>query len=134
MRKRFEQLCPMFKDMYNRIDLPWDENAEQEMLVTEKLYDALDANNDGFLSYDELNKAMALKRNQLKEFVYRMNHDGALEIASDSVSKEVFVDHVFETIKHAARFDPSVEDTTEILKTSLGHREILWQLKLIFMG
>lgn len=110
----------MLKDMHNRIDLPWDENAEREMLDTEKLYDALDTNNDGFLSYDELNKAMALKENQLKEFVYRMNHDGALEIANDSVSKEVFVDHFFETIEHAARFDPSVEDTTEIFEDVAG--------------
>ena len=76
----------------------------------DKLFDAIDVDGSGIISYEELDKAMALTGDQLKMFIRQMNRKAGNEDNDKFISRECFVKYFFETIQAASNFDPTVED------------------------
>jgi len=136
MRERMHKLGPKLKAIYGRVGLKYEEptpdsvyfrcercpfraakqkanfkKANQGLDMAE-LFDAIDTDSDGDLSFSELNKALQLKPAQLKEFVLEMNTQAGEPLDNTEVSKAVFVEYFLETMEQAAQYDPSPEDAS----------------------
>ena len=95
---------------------------------SDKLFDAIDENCDGTLSYEELDKAMALTGDQLAIFIQKMNESAGHPDNTTRVSRECFVRYFFKTIETASNYDPTPEDAEHIfysIKGSDGNRAVL---------
>ena len=80
----------------------------------DKLFDAIDVDGSGVISYEELDKAMALTGDQLSMFIREMNRKAGNEDNDKFISRECFVKYFFETIQAASNFDPTVEDAKQV--------------------
>ena len=95
---------------------------------SDKLFDAIDENCDGTLSYEELDKAMALTGDQLAIFIQKMNESAGCPDNTTIVERECFVRYFFKTIEMASNFDPTPENAEEIfdsIEGSDGNRAVL---------
>ena len=95
-----------------------DANGNIIGFKSELLYDAIDANGDGTISYEELDKAMALTGTQLSVFIQKMNEAAGYPDNATTVSRECFVRYFFETIRMTSNFDPTPEHA-EIIYDSM---------------
>lgn len=66
---------------------------------SDTLFDAIDTSGDGVISYEELDKAMALTGDQLTIFISKMNSAGGTPGNCTTVSRECFVRHFFKLSK-----------------------------------
>ena len=73
------------------------------------LFDQVDKNNDGVLTYDELNTILQLDPVQLQEFVRRMNNLGG-ERSQKTVSRAVFCKHFVKVLATTTHFRPTAEE------------------------
>lgn len=76
------------------------------------LFNAIDTDNTGFLSFDELQKALQLPSSQLHVFIKMMIDAGGVSssfanrmVSREVVSREVFADSFLDTITKFANFD-----------------------------
>lgn len=70
-----------------------------------KLFDSIDTNGDGVLSYSELNVILQLDPLELNEFVRRMNALGSgIDTNQDRVTKAVFVQYFLDVLDETSNF------------------------------
>ena len=98
-----DRLGDAFKNKVN-------EKGEIVGFSSDKLFDAIDESGDGLISYEELDKAMALTGDQLAIFIQKMNEAAGYPDNTTMVSREIFVKYFFQTIDTASNFDPTPED------------------------
>lgn len=77
---------------------------------TGRLFDQLDANRNGSLSYDEINAVLLLDPPQLHEFVTRMNELGGGSPHSTEVSRLSFAKHFLDALDETSHFKPTKEE------------------------
>lgn len=122
--KSFRQAQKM-KEILKEIDERLDEayvcklNSDGEVIGFnhDTLFDAIDSNGDGSISYEELDKAMALTGDQLKIFIQKMNRASGSPENCTTVSRECFIKYFFETISAASNFNPSPADAELIFES-----------------
>ena len=105
-----------------------DDKGQIVGFSSDKLFDAIDENCDGTLSYEELDKAMALTGDQLAIFIQKMNESAGCPDNTTIVERECFVRYFFKTIEMASNFDPTPENAEEIfdsIEGSDGNRAVL---------
>lgn len=80
-----------------------------------QLFDILDVNRDGKLSYQELQLVLGLKEEQLTEFVRRMNQldDGK---SQTEVSRACFAKHFLKVLEETTYFGPTPEEVEDLWK------------------
>jgi len=83
----------------------------------ENLFDQLDMDCNGILSFNELNIILQLSETQIKYFVREMNKEAGVESNTKTVSKQTFVNHFYECISNASYFDPTAQEAAEIFDT-----------------
>lgn len=72
-----------------------------------KIYDALDTDSSGDLSYEELNTVLALDKVQLQNFVERMQALGGKDEESETISRPVFVRYFLKVLEEMGHLQVS---------------------------
>lgn len=75
-----------------------------------ELFDYIDTNHDGLLSYDELNTLLQLDTMELRDFVRRMNERGASQRQEKCVSRSVFLRHFVAVLAETKQLRPTPEE------------------------
>ena len=84
----------------------------QVVVDAAELFDFIDANGDGVLSYHELNTILQLDPLELNDFVRRMNNlSDTSETNQQSVTKAIFVQYFLEVLEETSNFRLTVEET-----------------------
>lgn len=78
------------------------------------LFDELDTNSDGILSYTELNRILELDPVQLTEFVRRMNEREEMSFNSSVVSRRTFLRHFVNVLAESSNFRPTKEEAAQL--------------------
>ena len=89
----------------------------------DNLFDQLDVNKDGVLSFDELNKVLKLKDSRLKQFIQRMNLMGEGDINNSSVTRDIFVANFMNVIHYSSNFDPTPDEVASLFDTIKNHQQ-----------
>jgi ABC-type multidrug transport system ATPase subunit len=84
-----------------------------------KLFDMLDVNQDGTLSYEELQLVLELKPEQLREFVWRMNNLDHVKSETE-VSRECFARNFLRVLEETVYFGPTMEEVEELFEELSG--------------
>jgi len=80
-----------------------------------KFFDVLDINNDGVLSFAEINEILCLSDEQLKAFIATMNErTGATSGQQGEVSRVTFVRGFLDALAGATQLEPSVSETEDL--------------------
>ena len=79
-----------------------------------RLFDEIDANHDGVLSYEELNSVLQLGEIQLREFVRRMNTMGEVDRGLTTVSRSLFCRHFIGALTQTSHFRPTMEEAATL--------------------
>jgi len=119
-RKRIDRLSPKLKAIYQRIGLDWIDNSHENIDNVEELFNAIDTSCNNVADYKELNVALRLESNQLKEFTKLMNQRAGQPSNTPYVDKNVFVSHFFDTIEQVSNYDPTIEDCKHIFEQVAG--------------
>ena len=106
----------------------WIHESGKTRYDAKKLFDILDVNSDGFLSYDELQLVLELNPDQLEEFVSRMNQLDDEEGKDDSkVSRQCFARHFLQVLEETTYFGPTPEEVQMLFaELSAGEPSILY--------
>ena len=75
-----------------------------------RIFDILDTDKDGKLSYDELNTVLGLEDYELQNFVKRMQELGGLGIESTEVSRNVFVKYFLQVLEENSHLNITAEE------------------------
>ena len=86
--------------------------ADGEILFdAAEVFDAIDVNCDGILTFEELNSIMQLDDLVLKDFMRRMNARSSDDIIDEQVvTKTSFVPHFLEVLEETSHFRPTPEE------------------------
>ena len=113
--KKLKLLKPKLKTVERRLRKEFGSEVRMELVIStetedgkiifkaEKLFDALDREKLGELSYADLNRLLKLSKTQLREFVKRMNEAAGEPPESEEVERHVFVTQflpVFDAVSH----------------------------------
>jgi len=79
-----------------------------------KLFDAMDENGDGELSFKELNRIMKLKPAAMKQFMHKMNQAGHAPAGTDSVSRAIFIRHFLTALEASSHFEPTQDEAAAL--------------------
>jgi Ca2+-binding EF-hand superfamily protein len=79
-----------------------------------RVFDELDADGNGNLSYTELNAILELNGVQLTEFVRRMNDLGCVSANCTVVSRRVFCRHFVNVLAETSNFGPTKEEAQQL--------------------
>ena len=83
----------------------------QIMLDAAELFDSIDTNGDGVLSYKELNSILQLEELELNDFIRRMNNlSPYADTDQQNVSKEIFVQYFMEALEETSNFRLTAEE------------------------
>lgn len=77
------------------------------VFAAKKIYDALDTDSSGDLSYEELNTVLELDKVQLQNFVERMQVLGGQDEESDTISRPVFVRYFLKVLEEMGHLQVS---------------------------
>lgn len=101
--KRLRRMTPKLKQVEKRLRKEFGSEVRMDLVIStetedgkiifkaEKLFDALDREKIGELSYAELNRLLKLSHAQLREFIRRMNEAAAEPPETEEVERHVFV-------------------------------------------
>jgi ABC-type multidrug transport system fused ATPase/permease subunit len=94
-------------------------NDDGDIIVdADKFFDILDKNNDGVLSFEEINTVLCLEDARLREFIASMR--SSLSAASsepedhDKVARTTFTRHFLDALANASQLQPTEEESGEI--------------------
>ena len=79
-----------------------------------QFFDLLDVNHDQVLTFDELNKVLKFKDNQLKQFIHRINEMDDENLEEITISRKTFIAHFLNATYHSVNFDPSPEEVSTL--------------------
>jgi ABC-type multidrug transport system ATPase subunit len=79
-----------------------------------RLFDKVDTNGDGVLSYKELNLILELDTVALQEFVRRMNEGAGVSADCKYISRRVFVWHFVDVLAEASNFGPTAAEAAQL--------------------
>jgi hypothetical protein len=89
------------------------------------VFDVLDADDSGDVSFEELNRILGFNQLELSEFVRRMNELGGASKELESVTRPVFVKYFLQVLKDTANLTVSFEEAKEVfIEMSLGKNEV----------
>lgn len=117
LQKAKPMLAMIDKRLGNDYTTKLDDNGDLVDYDAEILFDAIDADGNGVLCFDELSKAMNLSGDQLLVFIQMMNEVSGLhskDISHSEVSRAVFSASFLDTIKAVSNFDPTQEDAEDL--------------------
>lgn len=77
-----------------------------------KLFDALDEDKNGDLSYKELNTVLKLEPIALREFTNRMNQAGKAPPGTNTISRPVFTRYFLTALQASSHFQPTPEEAS----------------------
>lgn len=80
----------------------------------EKFFEILDKNNDGVLSFEEINEVLCLGDVQLRAFIASMNKIAGRVGDSSKVSRSTFTKCFLDALADASQLQPTKEETEEI--------------------
>ena len=80
----------------------------------DKLFDLLDEDGNGELSYEELNQILKLSAVSLVQFTRRMNHAAGESPDAQAVTRSVFIRFFLEALETAQNFEPTPEEAGEL--------------------
>lgn len=81
------------------------------MLDAAELFDSIDTNGDGVLSYNELNTILQLEALELNDFIKRMNNlSPYADTDEQCVSKEIFEQYFLEALEETSNFRLTAEE------------------------
>ena len=80
----------------------------------QKLFEMLDEDGNGELSYEELNLVMQLKPMALREFTHRMNQAAREPEGTKTISRAVFAKHFLNVLEVSQQFEPSPAEAAQL--------------------
>ncbi len=80
------------------------------------LFDTLDKDHNKKLDFEELQRVMELKPEQLEAFVKRMNELAGNEMSSTSISRPVFVKYFLRVLEETSHFGPTTLEVEELFQ------------------
>jgi ABC-type multidrug transport system ATPase subunit/Ca2+-binding EF-hand superfamily protein len=91
-------------------DLSYDEDGVL-IFHADELFDGIDVNGDGYLSYQELNKVLQLDSSELRDFMKRMNNlSSSTNLESTSINRATFIQYFLEVLDETSNFKLSSEE------------------------
>ena len=88
-----------------------------------RVFDEIDADHNGSLSFAELNAVMELPPLQLREFVRSMNEKARLPPDTNYVTKSTFELHFLDALETCVHFQPSGEEAAELFDEISGGKD-----------
>ena len=85
-------------------------DSDQIQFDAIQLFDILDADESGALTYDELNVILGLSDDELQEFVRRMNEAAGSSVAKVSVTRPVFAKYFLQVLTDTCNLNISYEE------------------------
>lgn len=79
-----------------------------------RLFDMIDTDGNGELSYAELDNALELSPVQLKEFMRRMNRAAKVSQESETVARPVFVKYFLRVLEEISHLEPTVLEADQL--------------------
>ncbi|CAB9510243.1 Putative white-brown complex homolog protein 30 [Seminavis robusta] len=125
-KKQLQELKPKLKVIENRLNkLQGDSRISGNIISTEtasgnvkfdaqQLFDILDSDGNGELSYQELNEVLQLKPAALREFAARMNKAGKEPSGTTTISRAVFVKYFLLSLEASSYFEPTPEEAAQL--------------------
>ena len=105
----------------------WIHESGKTRYDAKKLFDLLDVNQDGFLSYDELQLVLELNPDQLAEFVSRMNQLDDDGKEDSKVSRDCFARYFLQVLEETTYFGPTPEEVQMLfVELAAGEPSILY--------
>jgi Ca2+-binding EF-hand superfamily protein len=86
-----------------------------------KMFNLLDSDGNGTLSYQELNEALQLKPLALREFANRMNKAGKEPAGTTTISRPVFVKFFLSALEASSYFEPTPEEAAQLYDDIAAH-------------
>jgi Ca2+-binding EF-hand superfamily protein len=86
-----------------------------------KMFNLLDTNGDGTLSYQELNEVLQLKPVALREFANRMNKEGQEPAGTTTISRRVFVKFFLSALEASSHFEPTPQEAAQLYDEIAAH-------------
>jgi len=120
--RKLRQLKPKLKTIEKRLRREFGSEVRMELVISsetedgkiifkaEKLFDTLDRDGLGELTYVEINSVLNLGKAQLREFAARMNEAAGEPPETEEVERHVFVTQFLRIFDIVAQMDPSPED------------------------
>jgi Ca2+-binding EF-hand superfamily protein len=129
-KKQLQALKPKLAVIENRIKQ--GKKINDDIISTEttsgnivfdatKMFNLLDSDGDGTLSYQELNEALQLKPVALQEFASRMNKAGKEPAGTTSISRPVFVKFFLSALEASRHFEPSPDEAAQLYDNIAAH-------------
>ena len=97
-------------------DKLFGENIDTAALNASALFDYLDVDMSGDLTYYELNVILSMNTDKLRAFMRVMNSMGGQSVDSTSVSRDTFCDYFLETILLSQYFEPTEKEARELFQ------------------
>jgi Ca2+-binding EF-hand superfamily protein len=88
-----------------------------------RVFDILDSDASGDVSFEELNVILGLNEVELKEFIRRMNEMSGSSTNSDSVTRPVFVKYFLQVLLETSKLTISFEEAEALFDEMAGSTE-----------
>ena len=109
-REQIERIKPKLGVLRARIDNKEDSFEADYLMTPAKIFEDLDKNNDGELSYEEINAMLQLDDDQLRTFVASMNELGGLPPSTKTVTCGIFEKFFLDVLEKAAFVKATPQD------------------------
>ncbi|CAB9497095.1 Putative white-brown complex homolog protein 30 [Seminavis robusta] len=136
---KLEKLMPKLEVIENRLKhksgtyKPEDDGKAEKALNTKRddgkivfdarrLFDLMDTEKKGELTYTEINHALELNAVQLREFSKRMNQAAKLPPETETVKRKVFSHYFLRVLEQISHFEPTSHEADELYDEILEHR------------
>lgn len=102
------------KVMENILAIPDTDDPQFHSQALRALFNALDDDDSGTLSYNEFNTLLGMNKVQLQQFVGGMNKRAGLEYESKVLTRAVFVKNFLPVLEECSHFAPTEEDAVAL--------------------
>jgi hypothetical protein len=127
--EEMQKLKPMLQKIESRLgnaySLKLNDKGEVIECDAQILFDAIDTDKNGVLSFTELENALGLSGDKLLVFIKMMNEASGFSSKSSNhqVSRTVFSISFLDTIKSVANYDPTHEDAGALFEEIAGSND-----------
>ena len=135
--KRMKRIKPLLENLAKRMEennigskkvkndilrIPEEESTQFHSQALRGLFNALDKDDDGYLSYNDFNILLGMNQVQLEQFVEGMNWKAGLDPEFKLLPRSVFVRHFLSMLEKFSHLTPTEEDAK-----ALFHEMAKWE-------